>query len=187
MGFHPHPNLPPSRGKGLDSRARVEGRTFDFTFALPWPHGTRGGPKTKKKPARTRPQKSTKVKTTQKATPKVKKPKRSTEPNPSQAETKRRERNEYDRTRNQTTERKERARLVAQERRRKAKDLGLCRDCPSPAIPSQTRCELCAEEHRVSRRKNNAKRRAKPVVPGQQIMPVQSRPVSTATTLQAGV
>ena len=38
---------------------------------------------------------------------------------------------------------------------------GLCRDCREPAIEGQTRCEKCAEKDRVSRRKNDAERRAK--------------------------
>ena len=42
-----------------------------------------------------------------------------------------------------------------------AKASGLCRDCGEPAIEEQTRCEKCAEKHRVSRRKNDAERRAK--------------------------
>ena len=42
-----------------------------------------------------------------------------------------------------------------------AKASGLCRDCGEPAIEGQTRCEKCAEKHRVSRRKNDAERRAK--------------------------
>ena len=39
--------------------------------------------------------------------------------------------------------------------------LGLCRQCGEPAIEGQTRCEVCAETHRVSRRKHDAKRNAK--------------------------
>ena len=44
-------------------------------------------------------------------------------------------------------------------RREEAKELGLCRDCREPAIPDQTRCETCAEKHRVGRRQYDAARR----------------------------
>ena len=75
-------------------------------------------------------------------------------------ETKKQERAEYERRRNQTPERKEQARLLAQSRQRKAKELGKCRNCIRPAILGQTRCETCAEAHRQSRRRSYAGRRA---------------------------
>ena len=40
-------------------------------------------------------------------------------------------------------------------------ELGICRDCRKQAIPNQTRCEACAEKHRVRRRQNDATRRKK--------------------------
>ena len=58
-------------------------------------------------------------------------------------------------------ERKERNRKAAAQRRHDRKEQGLCRDCPNMATLGQTRCEACAENHRVSRRKNNAARREK--------------------------
>ena len=51
-------------------------------------------------------------------------------------------------------------RRLVQERRQKAKEASKCRDCSKPAIPGQTRCEACAESHRQSRRRSDAKRRA---------------------------
>ena len=52
-------------------------------------------------------------------------------------------------------------RRLAQEQRQKAKELGKCRDCTKhTAIPGQTRCIGCAENHRQSRRRGDAKRRA---------------------------
>ena len=48
-------------------------------------------------------------------------------------------------------ERQERARARAVEARSKLKDAGLCKDCRQPAIPGQTRCPDCAENHRRSR------------------------------------
>ena len=47
------------------------------------------------------------------------------------------------------------------ERRERLKASGLCRDCREQAIPNQTRCEACAEKHRVARRKNDTARREK--------------------------
>ena len=52
-------------------------------------------------------------------------------------------------------------RRLAQEQRQKAKELGRCRNCTKhTAIPGQTRCPECAEAHRQSRRRGDAKRRA---------------------------
>ena len=45
-------------------------------------------------------------------------------------------------------ERREAFRKAAKNRRERAKELGLCRDCREQAIPDQTRCEPCAEKHR---------------------------------------
>ena len=74
-------------------------------------------------------------------------------------EAKRQGRQEYDGQRNQTPERRQHRRLLAQERRRKAKELGQCRNCSEPSIPGQTRCPTCAEKHRESRIRSNAKRK----------------------------
>ena len=72
-----------------------------------------------------------------------------------------RRRHAYETGRNKTPERQEYLRTLAQKRRQKAKEAGLCRSCPNPAIPDQTRCEVCAEKHRVSRTKWQAEHRAK--------------------------
>ena len=69
------------------------------------------------------------------------------------------QRQEYERARNQTPERMEYNRRLAQEQRQKAKEASKCRDCSKPAIPGQTRCEACAESHRQSRRRSDARRR----------------------------
>ena len=81
------------------------------------------------------------------------------------------QRQEYERARNQTPERREYNRRYAQEQRQQAKQLGKCRDCPEPAITGQTRCPVCGEAHRQSRRRSDDKRRATakgnpPRVPG---------------------
>ena len=81
-------------------------------------------------------------------------------PIPTNGTTKSRDRQEYNRLRNQRPERKEYYRRRAQEQRQRAKESGLCRHCSKPAIPGQTRCEHCAENHRRSRRRSDANRRA---------------------------
>ena len=47
-------------------------------------------------------------------------------------------------------------------KRQEAKRLGLCVGCGAPPIPDETRCETCAENHRVNRRQSqkNAKQKA---------------------------
>ena len=54
-------------------------------------------------------------------------------------------------------ERQERGRARAVETRSKLKDAGLCKDCRQPAIPGQTRCPDCAENHRQSSRPHESK------------------------------
>ena len=61
------------------------------------------------------------------------------------------DRREYERLRRQRPERMEAKKRAEQERRWRARELGLCRDCNDKAIPEQTRCETCAEKHRQSR------------------------------------
>ena len=60
-------------------------------------------------------------------------------------------RREYDRTRGQTDERKKFDRLYKQKVRQERKAAGLCKTCPNPTIPGQTRCESCRDKHRASR------------------------------------
>ena len=57
--------------------------------------------------------------------------------------------------------RKERQRTNHKEKLAKAKASGLCRHCGKPAIEGQTRCDRCAEKHRVSHKVYDIKRRAK--------------------------
>ena len=57
-------------------------------------------------------------------------------------------------------ERRERQRTAFKEKLEKAKSRGFCRHCGEPAIEGQTRCEPCAEQHRVSRREHDRKRRS---------------------------
>ena len=57
-------------------------------------------------------------------------------------------------------ERRERQRAAFKEKLEKAKSFGLCRHCGEPAIDSQTRCDSCAEKHRISRREHDRKRRS---------------------------
>ena len=106
------------------------------------------------------PQKSTDSTRPRESPAKARKLKLHTKPDSASVETKKQERAEYERRRNQTPERKEQARLLAQSRQRKAKELGKCRNCIQPAILGQTRCETCAENHSQSRRRSDANRRA---------------------------
>ena len=134
-----------------------------------------GRPKTKK-PIRKPRRNPTVRKPAKKAKPKNQKPKPRPEPTQAEVEAKQQEQLEFDRQRSKTPERREQNRLRAQEKRLKAKDLGICKSCPNPAKQGETRCETCAEKHRVGRRKNDAQRRAaakQPVAPGQQVMPMQ--------------
>ena len=77
---------------------------------------------------------------------------------------------------------KERRRTGFKKRLEEAKSLDLCRDCREPAIEGQTRCEKCAERHRVRRRESDRSRRAaaklREVKPAQE--PVAASPVATA-------
>ena len=75
-------------------------------------------------------------------------------------EKKRVARREYDRKRTKIPERREKQRLLAQQRRRVAKETGRCKSCTEPAIPGLTRCETCAESHRQSGRRSDANSKA---------------------------
>ena len=75
-------------------------------------------------------------------------------------------RQEYERLRSQRPERKEAARQAAKNRRHDHIAAGLCVVCEGPPIPGETRCEVCAEKHRIARRKSYAKRRGRPTPEG---------------------
>ena len=79
------------------------------------------------------------------------------EPTPTEVEAKEQNQREYE----LRPERKELKRRSTQDRRDKAKSLGLCVACGAPPIPDQTRCETCAEQHRVGRQLWYAERKAK--------------------------
>ena len=82
------------------------------------------------------------------ASQKVKKPKPRVEPTPAEVEAREQNRHEYELKRAERPERKELRRRITQDRRDKAKSLGLCVACGAPPIPDQTRCEVYAEQHR---------------------------------------
>ncbi len=104
--------------------------TFQHTFPLP-----------RESRPRTKPTKGTARK------PREAKPKGETEkpltPKPLSQQRPKKDRREYDQKRNQLPERREQHRLLAQDKRRKALALGLCRNCKNPSIPDQTRCPTC--------------------------------------------
>ena len=89
------------------------------------------------------------------ASQKVKKPKPRVDPTPAEVEAREQNGREYE----QRPEHKELKRRITQDRRDKAKSLGLCVACRATPIPDQTRCETCAEQHRQYRRQ--ARERAK--------------------------
>ena len=132
---------------------RVVGRTFDSTFPLPGPSNAGGRPPTRTKPAGKPPRKSSTSTPPRKANPKAQQTKPHPEPATTEVEAKLREPFEHDRKGNTSPERREQHRLQEQERRRKAKESGLCVVCRLLAIPDQSRCSTCAEKHRASRRR----------------------------------
>ena len=115
---------------------RTSGRTFEFTFALPEPSNAGGRPPSKAKPAGKPPRKNFTSTPPRKGTPKAEPTKRRTELE-ARVETKQGDPLEEERKRTTSPEQKERARKNAQEKRRQAKEFGLCRDCSSPAIPGK--------------------------------------------------
>ena len=157
------PGVTPGMNEGKDEPERtlsagtlpykwVVGRTLQWEFALPMPVNSAY----QSKPSRANAPKATK--------PRPAPPSKTSNPPeakaPATQEAKRQDRQEYDRQRDQIPKRKEVPSLYAQEHRRKAKELGQCRSCSTPAIPGQTRCPTCAEKHLEYRRIYDAKRRA---------------------------
>ena len=106
--------------------------TFKHTFQLERPE-----PKTKTK----------KVTKPKPRNPKPRKPRVPTKTVEERIESRR----AYDQGRNQQSERKEFQRLQKQKARRERKAAGLCKTCPNPAIPGQTKCEVCREKHNRNR------------------------------------
>ena len=147
---------------------RAEGRTFEFSFALPGntqskkeapPTPTIPPPRKNPGPEKSNNKPSGNAGT--KASPKAGTAGNVREPNSNlSSKDAPQVRRESDRIRRQRPERNEYQRRIAKEMRQKAKALGKCKSCPQPAIPGQTRCPSCAEKHRVSRRRNDGQRRA---------------------------
>ena len=130
----------------------TERQVFQYTIDL-----------TKKRKKRRQPdrrEKKAPAKATAKKQPTKPAPSRTPEEIAAAEEKKRGHRREYDRKRSKNPDRMEQGRLNAQARRQIAKATGKCKSCPEPAIPRQTRCPTCAEAHRQSRRRSDAKRRA---------------------------
>ena len=129
----------------------TEGEVFQYTIDL-----------TKKRKKRRQPdrrEKKAPAKAIAKKQPTKPAPSRTPEEIAAAEEKKRGHRREYDRKRSKNPDRMEQGRLNAQARRQIAKATGKCKSCPEPAIPRQTRCPTCAEAHRQSRRRRDAKRR----------------------------
>ena len=141
-------------------RTLAIGHTFGYTFDLPKPDnaGNRSS-KAKQKPSHKPPRKNT-SKSPQRATSRVGKSVTRPKPSPAEVEAKRGKRLKYDRRRKQPEKRKEYERRRAQVQRQKDKEIGLCKSCPSPAIPGRTRCQSCADKHQESKRHSEDRQRA---------------------------
>ena len=143
-----------STSVGADPAEYSKRITFQHTFPLPRrPHAeTKQTKRTRKK------HRSPKSKDHEK------KPSTTKAKNPDAAKETRRD---YERSRNKSPERMAYQRLYQQKKQQEAIALGLCKHCRRPAILGQTRCESCAEKHRLSRRRTDAKRRPQPKRQGQ--------------------
>ena len=125
-----------------------------FTFEVPKPEGkpkksTAPRRKTAAKP------KANRKKATSKAKPQPRAQKPRAQPTPAEVEARKETRREYDRRRSQTPERKELKRRNMQQRRERAKLLGICVECEAPSIPDETRCQNCTLRHREYQRQSN--------------------------------
>ena len=110
-------------------------------------------------PKRKRPKAKQKTTNRKKATPQLRTPKPRVEPTPAEMAERQEKRREYERQRAQTPERKELKRRSTQERRDKAKLLGICVKCGAPPISDETRCQTCTLRHREYQKQ--ARERAK--------------------------
>ena len=123
------------------SRARTGKGLTQESHIVP---GTEGKAKPENSPSQTKPRK----------------------PSPSDKNTTSVKRQEYERLRGQRPERKEAVRQAVKKRRHDRIAAGLCIGCEAPPIPGETRCEVCAEKHRIARRKSAAKTRGRPTPEG---------------------
>ena len=142
-GSPPLGRLPADALRQSAPHTLTEDRTFHAEFELP-----RQEPRPKKAPS----PKPRKPKPTK---PQVRKPRIPTRTDEKRTKARR----DYDKARDQKPERKEAARLLARKNLEKRKAAGLCKSCPSQAIPGQTRCEACRDKHRESRQAYDTKRR----------------------------
>ena len=111
-------------------------------------------PNPKKKP-------TNRKKATPRAAPEPRTPKPRVELTPAELEARQETRREYESQRNQTPERKELKCRSTQQRRDKAKLLGICVECgAAPPIPDETRCQTCTLRHREYQKQ--ARERAAP-------------------------
>ena len=93
--------------------------------------------------------------------PKPKKQKPRKAPTPKRTPEEQREaRRLHEQARNRTPERREYRRRYAEEQRQRARLLGRRQNCSKPAIPGLSRCKICGEANRQSRRRSDARRRA---------------------------
>ena len=113
----------------------TEERTFQLRFEI-----TKPEPQTKPK----------KVRKPKLRTPRERKPRVPTRTAEEQTQARR----DYNKARSQTPERQEFKRLQEKKARQERKAAGLCKTCPNPAIPGQTRCDTCRDKHNQSRNRS---------------------------------
>ena len=140
---------------------RVEGRTFQFSFPLPGNNSTRKKSSDKNLATHGKKGKKTAVPTPTRNSSKPSNGTSQSRPELTSGPSTSPSRKEYGNLRRQRPDRQKAQRKAAQDTRQRAKRLGLCRDYRDQAIPGQTRCETCAEKHRLARRKNDAERSAR--------------------------
>ena len=132
---------------------RAIGRTYEYTFPLPKPQNAGRWPQPLiEEGAFQQTFELTKPKPKKATKPNLRKPNAENPGVPTKTVEERIEsRREYDRARSQTEERKKFDRLYKQKVRQERKAAGLCKTCPNPAIPGQTRCESCRDKHNRNR------------------------------------
>ncbi len=139
----PAPSGPPLAWGRYTPHKWAVGTTFEWEFEFPMP---------------TNPFYEAEPETNKPANPKAKSTRATNIPKPAVAKpAKPKAPKKPKRARLTVEERQERARVRAAENRTKLKDAGLCKDCRNAAIPGQTRCPDCAEQHRQSRQPRQSK------------------------------
>ena len=144
----------------------MEGQLFSYTFTLPANPRKHVNRLKKGKEPRKAPKTTSKdtqpsgIKDKKKQTVPTVNPKNAATPKQPRPKKTPEDRRVYEQDRSETPERKEYKRKRQRRADQIAKETGKCKRCSSPAIPGQTRCETCAEKHRIERRTSDSKKRS---------------------------